>query len=195
MVGTIVAGAVKPAGERKILIVDDDADLLNLLAEGLAFLGAAVLQATDGRAALELVKREKPDVIISDIRMPILDGLEMMTILNEMGRQIPIIFMTGFGDSRTRRRSFSLGSFDFLEKPMDMDRLIHAVQTAFEFGGKYQSQELPYTIKNGLLSSVNLEIDKALCNRAAAICQRENISLTSLVEEALARLIATRNAN
>ncbi|HLA96291.1 MAG TPA: response regulator [Pyrinomonadaceae bacterium] len=115
-----------------ILIVDDEQSyrqLLTLVFEGD---GHAIRTATNGREALELVKAEPADVIISDVRMPDMDGIELLRASREHQPDIGVILMTAFASVETAREAFKLGADDFIQKPFDVEELKLLVKKALE---------------------------------------------------------------
>ena len=122
---------------RKIMIVDDEQDLkdvlvLNFQAEKWNAVGCA-----SAKAALELINTFKPDVIISDITMPELTGLQMLEALDNKSSNIPVIFITGFGDLEKVRTAWLLGAFDLVDKPFIVNHLMQIADNALRFGVDY----------------------------------------------------------
>ena len=160
---------------KKILIVDDEADIVALLKELLAEYD--IITASDGKAALEQAMNAKPDLIISDIQMPRMTGLEMLTELRKKGYAIPVIFVTAFSDIQKVRVAWKLGAFDFIDKPLDFTALSALIQKAFEFGQVVQNilpdtippanitLSLPWTLFQGIVRSAaaaNLSVEQWL---------------------------------
>jgi two-component system response regulator GlrR len=126
------------AGElKKILIVDDEPDLLDIL--GIYFEGEGWKAefAFNGQIALEKVKVFHPHVILSDINMPELDGLQLLEQLAVKGDDTPVIFITAFRSVEKVKRAWSLGAFDFVEKPADSRALVTLAENAFVHGREY----------------------------------------------------------
>jgi DNA-binding response OmpR family regulator len=114
----------------KILLVDDESAITDNLAPFLERSGYAVVVATDGEEALEAVARAAPDLIVSDILMPRLDGREMLRRLRRAGNWTPVILLTQVGESTERAMALEEGADDYLNKPFDPHELvarIHAV--------------------------------------------------------------------
>lgn len=118
---------------KRILVVDDEPELREILFETLSG-EYLVSKAQDGLDALKLIERFRPDLIISDVRMPKLDGLEMLRQLSHRGISIPTIFITGFSDVDSIRKALQLGAFDFLDKPVETRHLMSLVAKGLEFG-------------------------------------------------------------
>ena len=86
--------------------------------------------STDPTDAIPAILQAKPDVLFLDIEMPGMNGLELQARLAEDGGRIPIIFITAYGNTRTRTRAMKAGALDFLEKPFDDEILLERVRTA-----------------------------------------------------------------
>lgn len=118
------------AGET-VLAVDDRADSLKFLREYvLEPNGYKMLQARNGADALEIVLSKKIDLIISDLVMPKMGGLELLESLREQENDIPIILMTFHGSEGTAVRAFRLGARDYIIKPFAIDEMLHAIDRA-----------------------------------------------------------------
>ena len=115
-----------------LLIVDDEQSyrqLLNLVFEGD---GYSIRTAMNGREAVELLQEEPADVIITDVRMPDMDGIELLRAVREFLPDIGVILMTAFATVDTAREAFKLGADDFIQKPFDVEELKIIVKKAFE---------------------------------------------------------------
>ena len=128
-------GAVLSSDRIRILLAEDDADLRQLLASELAADGYEVEEVADGRQFADWLARwsdpdERDDschVIISDIRMPGHSGLDILARLHRLQSKLPVIIITAFGDSATRRLAASLGAVAVFGKPFDVDDLRTAI--------------------------------------------------------------------
>ena len=105
-----------------VLVVDDDAPILRLVRTKLQTDGFRVLTATNGKAAIEVFQDEQPDLIVMDIMMPIMDGIEAMRQIRAESR-VPIILLTARTAGRDKIRSLDLGADDYITKPFDPDEL------------------------------------------------------------------------
>ena len=115
-----------------LLIVDDEQSyrqLLSLLFEGE---GQRVRTAGNGREAVEALKQEPADLIISDVKMPDMDGIEMLRVVRETMPDVGIIFMTAFASVESAREAFKLGADDFITKPFDVEELKLIVKKTLE---------------------------------------------------------------
>jgi len=124
----------------KILVADDEQEIRNLLDHFLGGLGYEVLLASHGDEALKLAVEENPDLIILDIKMPGLDGLEVCKRLKEkeQTKLIPVIVITGFEDNKME--ALDRGADDFVNKPFDMAEIASRVKSALRI--KHLSNEL-----------------------------------------------------
>jgi two-component system nitrogen regulation response regulator NtrX len=119
---------------QKVLIVDDQRAVREQLAFALGFEGYAVLEAQDGREALEQVAQGGIDLVLLDIKMPKMDGLEVLARLRETGQTPPVIMISGHGDIETAVLAIKGGAQDYLAKPFDNDRVIVSVKNALRIG-------------------------------------------------------------
>lgn len=120
----------------KILIADDNPQVLRLLNIFLtkAEEGYDIIQAENGEIALQLANEEKPDLIISDIMMPKMDGIELCWMIRENSEipLVPFIFLTSFKDRETAVRGLRAGADDYLTKPVDKNKLVASVKDLLE---------------------------------------------------------------
>lgn len=114
----------------RILIVDDEKDIVEAIADILALEGYATLKAYRGYDAVKIALKEKPDLVILDVKMPIMDGMDTLHELRQKGFEKPVIIISGHGDVKTAVEAVRLGAFDFLEKPLSRNGLLIAVQNA-----------------------------------------------------------------
>jgi DNA-binding NtrC family response regulator len=114
----------------KILLVDDEASIRMALKEILEYEGHIVIESPDALAAIKAVGQETFDLIISDIKMPKMDGLEFLSKVKELGIDAPIVMITGHGTIDTAVESIKKGAFDFIQKPLDLNRILVTVRNA-----------------------------------------------------------------
>jgi CheY-like chemotaxis protein len=112
-----------------VLLVDDDAAIRRLCSRCLEETGVVVLEAPDGQRGLEQAVSVRPDLIVTDIAMPVLDGLRLAAALRRDARteKIPLIFLTGESTNETEARALDLGAFAYLSKPFDPAVLVSVV--------------------------------------------------------------------
>ncbi len=123
------------AAKAKILVVDDDADIVTVLRDRLEALGYGTICAGDGQRALELIEQETPHLMLLDLEMPKLSGLDLLKRLAQTrpnGHEMPIIVMTAHGTITAAVQAMKQGAYDFLTKPFDVDHLALVVTKALE---------------------------------------------------------------
>ena len=116
----------------KILLVDDDRAIRNSFGEILMDEGYEVAKAEDGPGALKAVEEERFDVIFCDIKMPGMDGVEVLEKFMEMNLDAAVVMISGHGDISTAVECIKKGAFDFVEKPLDLQRLLITIKNAAE---------------------------------------------------------------
>lgn len=117
-----------------ILVVDDEADLREMVQSILCELTPQVITAADGVEALELFHTHRPHAIVSDLRMPRKGGLELLSDLRSLQEQVPFVIMTGFEDKESLLAAIRLGASDFLEKPFRPEYLEEVMKKALGLG-------------------------------------------------------------
>jgi DNA-binding NtrC family response regulator len=117
-----------------ILIVDDEEIFLLSLKNNLARLGYAVVPATTGREALTLLKEQSVDLVITDLNMPEMDGIELLNLIKELHPSLPVVVFTAQGSIESAVDAIRLGAFDFLEKPFNPQTFDLVLCRALEFG-------------------------------------------------------------
>jgi DNA-binding NtrC family response regulator len=117
---------------KRILIVDDDPDIRESLPGGLSATGTEIATARDGEEALARVASEPPDIVLTDVRMPGLDGVELLRLLRDRAPEVDVILMTAYDDMPTVVAGMREGARDFLVKPLDLHDLRRVVAEVFE---------------------------------------------------------------
>ncbi len=116
----------------RILVVDDERAIRNSLKEILSDEGYSVDVAEDGQVAIELAEKERFDVIFCDIKMPNMEGTEVLERLHNDGVDSPVIMISGHGDIDTAVDCIKKGAFDFIQKPLDLNRILITIKNATE---------------------------------------------------------------
>jgi len=119
--------------QRTILVADDDSSIRSLLKQLLSDEGYAVVEATTGTEVVEKVKDSNPDLVIMDVRMPELDGIEALSKLKVSSPKTSVLIMTAFGSSNNAIRAMELGAFDYITKPFELDKISHTVKRVIEY--------------------------------------------------------------
>jgi two-component system C4-dicarboxylate transport response regulator DctD len=116
----------------RVLIVDDEPFNVDILEQRLEPLGYQLISATDGKQALDQLSADFPGIVVTDVRMPRMDGLELMRRSRELDAELPVILVTAHGDVATAVQAMRDGAHDFIEKPVDAERLIDIVGRAMK---------------------------------------------------------------
>ena len=115
-----------------VLIVDDEVALANTLAQRLQMRDLKVGTAYDGAESLSRLKVDRPDVIVLDLRMPGMHGMEVLREIKKACPEIQVIVLTGHGTDKDEEEVKKLGGFGFLKKPADIEMLAHKIKAAFK---------------------------------------------------------------
>jgi len=119
----------------KLLVVDDDLELLGLIAYALRQAGYLVIEAKDGPAALSIFDREQPDLVILDVNLPRIDGLEVLRRLRAAGHRTPVMLLTVRAGEEDQVRGLDQGADDYLTKPFSPRTLLARVRALLRRGG------------------------------------------------------------
>lgn len=114
----------------KVLLVDDEQEFVSTLAERLELRGMHVEIAMDGEMALNIIENEPPQVVVLDVMMPGLSGMEVLGRIKTIDSKIQVILLTGHGATKDGIKGMQLGAFDYLIKPVDIDELIEKLNEA-----------------------------------------------------------------
>jgi DNA-binding NtrC family response regulator len=116
----------------KLLIVDDDEKFLKTISERLGLKDFEVTSTTKGETAIKSAKKEKFDVAILDLKMPGMDGTELLKILKKKHKFLEVIMLTGFASIDSAVECTKLGAFGYLEKPYSFEKLLETLKAAYE---------------------------------------------------------------
>ena len=117
------------AAALKVLVVDDEPPIRKLLRMGLATQGYDILDAPSGKAALELIA-QKPDLVILDLGLPDIEGLELLRQIRERNEGVPIVVLSSRGEEAAKVQALDLGADDYVTKPFGMDELLARIRAA-----------------------------------------------------------------
>ena len=109
--------------EGRVLVVDDDPNVQEILREFLSAKGYEIITAGDGAEGLRRVKEERPHLILLDVQMPKMDGLEVLRRLREIDKEVSVIMITSVNEQEIARQAIELGAFDYIVKPLDLPYL------------------------------------------------------------------------
>lgn len=118
----------------KILIADDEEEFASTLLTRLQLRNFKATMVNSGEATLRAVEEDQPDVLLLDLKMPDLDGLEVLAKLKENYADVKVIILTGHGSFEIGLEGMELGAFDYIMKPVDLNRLIEKIEEAYRSG-------------------------------------------------------------
>ncbi len=116
----------------KILVIDDERSIRNTLKDILEYEKYEVDLAEDGKKGLAMVKQTEYDIILCDIKMPGMDGIEVLEQLGPLATETPVVMISGHGNIDTAVESIKKGAYDFIEKPLDLNRLLITIRNAMD---------------------------------------------------------------
>jgi DNA-binding NtrC family response regulator len=112
--------------DNTVLLADDEADVREVMRMSLEDLGYTVICAEDGQQAVDLFKQHSPPIVLTDIKMPGMDGIELLEKIKQMDPETEVIMITGHGDMNFAIKSFRFDATDFITKPIAMEALERA---------------------------------------------------------------------
>lgn len=151
----------------KVLIVEDDDTTREQLAKAVRREGFEVLLAENGRVGLEMLENKHPEVLITDLKMPGIDGLEVMHTARRLSTNLQTIMITAFGETDTVISALREGALDYLKKPLDLDLLILALGRARKKIAEYK-KILPFP------TLLLAEDDETTRGRIARVLKKED---------------------
>jgi two-component system OmpR family response regulator len=110
-------------GEARLLVVEDDPNILELLSASLRFAGFSVRTATNGAQAVQVAREDRPDLVVLDVMLPDLDGFEVIRKLRDGGTRTPVVFLTARDATDDKIRGLTLGGDDYVTKPFSLEEL------------------------------------------------------------------------
>jgi DNA-binding NtrC family response regulator len=125
-------GWEKPMKEIKILLVDDEEEFVKTLAERIQMRDLGSEIALDGEHALKIVDGQAPDVMVLDLKMPGIDGMEVLRRVKKAYPSVQVIILTGHGSEKDEREARRLGAFEYLQKPADIEKLVQTIKEAYK---------------------------------------------------------------
>jgi two-component system response regulator MprA len=141
----------------RLLYADDDPDIVSFVKRGLTYEGYEVDTAADGLAALEKARANPPDLVILDVMMPGLDGIEVSKRLRQSGK-VPILLLTARGTVADKVAGLDSGADDYLVKPFDFDELLARIRALLRRGEKIEGEALHFA--DVILDSRTMEVTR-----------------------------------
>ncbi len=116
----------------QILLIDDEEEFVSTLAQRLEFRGYAARTALDGQSGIDLLSTSCFDVVVLDLMMPVLNGIDTLKQIKKIQPDLPVILLTGHGSTKAGMEGMRIGAFDYLMKPLDIKDLIDKITSALE---------------------------------------------------------------
>ena len=120
----------------KVMLVDDEEEFVTTLSERIQMRNFSSSVAFTGEQALQIVDDQVPDVMILDLKMPGIDGMEVLRRVKKAYPKVQVVILTGHGSEKDRKEALSLGAFGYLQKPVQIDELIRHIINAHKAGTK-----------------------------------------------------------
>jgi two-component system KDP operon response regulator KdpE len=176
----VEAFATAAVGPLRILLVDDEPAILRFLHAGLSSQGYAVAEAISGRAAIDAVSQKSADLVVLDLGLPDMDGLDVVRQLREVGEKLPIIILSSRSDEATKVAALDLGADDYVTKPFSIEELLARIRSA-------QRHRLRQQVEQPIFRAADLTVD--LVRRLVAVGGKD-VKLTPREYDILRLLMA-----
>lgn len=157
----------------KILVIDDERSIRNSMKDILSFEGHEVVLAENGLEGLVAVKTEKPEVVFCDIKMPKMEGIEVLERIKEFSADTPVIMISGHGTIDTAIEAIRKGAYDFIEKPLDLNRILITIKNATD---KHLLIHETKTLKNKVSKKYDMIGNSEALNHIRAMIDKVAVS-------------------
>lgn len=157
----------------KILVIDDERSIRNSMKDILQYEGHEVVLAENGMEGLVSMKSEKPDIVFCDIKMPKMEGIEVLERIKEFSADTPVIMISGHGTIDTAIEAIRKGAYDFIEKPLDLNRILITIKNATD---KHLLIHETKTLKNKVSKKYDMIGNSEALNHIRAMIDKVAIS-------------------
>ena len=157
----------------KILVIDDERSIRNSMKDILQYEGHEVVLAENGMEGLVSVKSEKPDIVFCDIKMPKMEGIEVLERIKEFSTDTPVIMISGHGTIDTAIEAIRKGAYDFIEKPLDLNRILITIKNATD---KHLLIHETKTLKNKVSKKYDMIGNSEALNHIRAMIDKVAVS-------------------
>ncbi|MBT4760601.1 MAG: response regulator [Bdellovibrionaceae bacterium] len=172
-----------------ILIVDDEAGILDILEEFLGDISNNTFRASNGIEALAVLEKEDVKLIISDINMPELDGLGFLGQLKEKNINTPVIIVSGYADKKMLNDAWRLGAYDFIEKPLESANLLEVVSSALLNYDAHMNQRKNMGQKNNT-NIITTQLEPTIFENLVKYSKINSLSVDQVINKALGDLFS-----
>ena len=146
--------APAPAGEAKLLVVDDEPNIVELLSASLRFAGFEVATARNGSEALRLAPEFRPDLLVLDVMMPGIDGFSVVRRLRQDGMSVPVVFLTARDATEDKVTGLTLGGDDYVTKPFSLEEVVARIRAVLR---RFRATEQQHSSR---LTFADIEMDE-----------------------------------
>lgn len=143
----------------RILVIDDEKEVCDIFKKALNHEGYEVFTAVDGLSGLEIMKDKKPDIILLDLRMPKMDGIEVLQRIKKIDKNTVVIIITGYGSMDSARIALKLGAFDYITKPIDLDYVMAVIKDGLKMTLQAIADEMKVKEIGKSFRSVKIKLD------------------------------------
>jgi len=157
----------------KILVIDDERSIRNSMKDILQYEGHEVVLAENGMEGLVSMKSEKPDIVFCDIKMPKMEGIEVLERIKEFSADTPVIMISGHGTIDTAIEAIRKGAYDFIEKPLDLNRILITIKNATD---KHLLIHETKTLKNKVSKKYDMIGNSEALNHIRAMIDKVAVS-------------------
>lgn len=157
----------------KILVIDDERSIRNSMKDILQYEGHEVVLAENGMEGLVSVKSEKPDIVFCDIKIPKMEGIEVLERIKEFSADTPVIMISGHGTIDTAIEAIRKGAYDFIEKPLDLNRILITIKNATD---KHLLIHETKTLKNKVSKKYDMIGNSEALNHIRAMIDKVAVS-------------------
>jgi DNA-binding response OmpR family regulator len=179
----------------RMLIVDDDLSVREVLTEYFETRGYAVSTAADGHDAAAAFTHQRPDVVLLDMRMPGMDGLQVLKRLREIDADVAVIMVTANEDLELARETLTVGAFDYVAKPFDFEHLAQAVSAAVVHSARTPFLEDPAPAPRDVWSRLATDVFRVVRSMSTEARASTGARLEDAVLEAARQAMAGRSAD
>jgi CheY-like chemotaxis protein len=171
------------------MIIDDEVYNVEMIVSEMKDRGIDYVAVFDGKDAFSMIEKEKPAVIVSDYKMPGLDGIELLRFLRNINYTAPVIWMTGNADDEIKKEAWKLGVYNIHNKPFDPELVAQDIANALEIEADYWLTNKPKFLTEKLLEKhfqkLNIELENELYQKVKTHCIENHLSLNTFISNLL----------